>query len=390
MQATAETRGGRGERRIAVGRWSGEVVTAGLLVLRLVVMVSVAIDVPHFPSSTAARFHEIAHAPGVPYRDVDIEYPVGELVLIHAVGAWSLGITQALLAVVAFGADIVAFACLSAGWGREAARRYLLLGAPLLVFIYRRSDLVAVALAVGGILASRRGREARGGSLLGLGVLSKLWPAVLLPVLVLLRRTTSLWASVVTVAAGVVGWLALGGVEGIRQVVSLRGAVGWELESTVGAVVWPLTGDHRYEQGANRTGAIPGWARVAMAVLLVLGLALVWWRAAHRTVDPAGVPALVAVAMLLVLSPVLSPQYVSWLVPWAAIASLDVPRIARLAVPPVAITGGILALWYLDVHIGRPANQTLMILRNLTLLLIPVVWFVDGIRDRRGSPATEP
>lgn len=390
MRATAEIRDGWGERRISVGPWSTDIVTAGLLVLRLIVVVSVAIDVPHFPSSTATRFHEIAHAAGVPYRDVDIEYPVGELLLIRSTGSWSLGVGRVLLALVSFGADLAAFACVAAGWGRDAARRYLLLGAPLLFFIYRRSDLVAVALAVGGVLASRRGREARGGVLLGLGVLSKLWPAVLLPALVLHRGTRALWVSAATVAAGVAGWLALGGVHGIRQVVSLRGAVGWELESTVGAVIWPLTGDHRYEQGANRTGSIPGWARFAMVVLLALGLAATWWRAAHTSLDPAGGPALVAVAILLVLSPVLSPQYVAWLVPWAAIASLDALRLARLAIPPVAITGGILALWYLDVHIGRPANQILMIARNLTLLLIPAVWFAERFRDRRAPEAIVP
>jgi glycosyl transferase family 87 len=390
MQATTEVRGGWGERRIAVGPWSTDLVTAGLLILRVAVLISVVADAPRFPSSAATRFYEIAHAPGVIYRDVTVEYPIGELVLIQAVGSWSLGIARALLALVAFGADLATFACVAAGWGREAARRYLLLGAPLLVFIYRRSDLVAVALVLGGIVASRRGREGRGGVLMGLGVLAKLWPAVVLPALVLRRHVRALRASAVTVAAGVVGWLALGGVEGIRQVVSLRGALGWELESTVGAVVWPLTGDYRYEHGANRTGSIPGWARAAMVLLLVLGLAAVWWRAAHTSLDPAGAPALVAVALLLVVSPVFSPQYVAWLVPWATIASLDARRLARLTVPPVALTGAILALWYLDVDIGRPVNQILMILRNLAVLLIPAAWFGEGLRQRRARAGTGP
>ena len=387
MQETAEFRRRWGERRIEVGRWSTDLATAAMLLLRLVVVGSVVADVPHFPSATAIRFHEIAHASGVPYRDVAVEYPVGELVLIQAVGSWSVGVARGLLALVAFGADHAAFACVAAGWGRRAARRYLLLGAPLLVFIYRRSDLVAVALAVGGVLASRRGRGTRGGVLLGLGVLSKLWPAVLLPLLALLGRGRALLASLVTVATGVVGWLVLGGADGVRQVVGLRGAVGWELESTVGAVVWPLTGEHRFEQGANRTGTMPGWARAVLAAALLAGLAVVWWRAAHTSFDPAGAPALVAVATLLVLSPVLSPQYVAWLLPWAAIASLDARRIGLLAVPPLAITGAILALWYLDVHIGRPANQTLMIIRNLTLLLIPAVWLIGGSRVRGSSRA---
>jgi hypothetical protein len=361
---------------------SADPLTVALLVLRVAVLISVIADVPHFPSSAATRFHEIAHLPGTPYRDFTVEYPIGELALITAIGGWSLGIARALLALVAFGADLVTFACLVAGWSREVGRRYLLVGAPLLVFIYRRSDLVAVALAVGGLLAYRRGREVRGGALLGLGVLAKLWPAVLLPALVVQRRARSLMASAVTVAAGVAGWLALGGIDGIRQVLSLRGAVGWELESTVGAVVWPIVGDYRFEQGANRTGSIPGWARVAQGVLLVAGLAAVWWRTRHGSVDPAGVPALVAVAILLVLSPVFSPQYVAWLLPWAAIASREAPRLARAAALPVAITGGILAAWYLDVHLGRPVNQTLMILRNVSVLALPALWFVGETRGR--------
>src|SRR5204862_1238191 len=98
---------------------------------------------------------------------------------------------------------------------------------------------------------------------------------------------------------------------------------------------------YRYEQGANRTGDIPGWARVALAVLLVLGLAAVWWRARRVRVDPAGAPALAAVATLLVLSPVLSPGYIAWLLPWAAVSYLDSRRLYRLAPVPCLITGGV-------------------------------------------------
>ena len=181
-------------RTVAVGPWSTDVLTAALLLLRVVVVVTVIAGVPHFPSAAATRFHEIAHAAGTPYRDVAVEYPIGELGLIEIVGRWSAGIARALLGLVAFGADLAAFACVLSGWGREAARRYLLLGAPLLVFVYRRSDLVAVALAVAGVVLVRREASRRGGALLGLGVLSKLWPAVLLPILVLMRRTRALWA----------------------------------------------------------------------------------------------------------------------------------------------------------------------------------------------------
>jgi hypothetical protein len=90
---------------------------------------------------------------------------------------------------------------------------------------------------------------------------------------------------------------------------------------------------------------------------------------------------------LLVLSPVLSPQYVAWLLPWAAIASLDARRLFRVAAVPCLITGGILALWYLDVAIGRPANQAVMIVRNLSVLLIPLVWLLDRRRPETARTA---
>jgi hypothetical protein len=114
----------------------------------------------------------------------------------------------------------------------------------------------------------------------------------------------------------------------------------------------------------------------------VLGLAAVWWRARRAQVDPAGAPALAAVATLLVLSPVLSPGYLAWLLPWAAVASLDARRMFRLALAPCLITGAIFTLWYLDAGIGRPANQVLMIVRNVSVLLIPLAWLLGGRRER--------
>jgi hypothetical protein len=358
------------------GPAAADVLTWVLLGLRVAVLLSVAFDVPHFPSSTAARFQQIAHAGGVPYRDVPLEYPIGELVVIRAVAAGSLGATRVLIACVAFVSDVVAYALVRFGRGRVVALRYLALGTPLLVFIYRRTDLLAVALAVAGAMAVERGRERSGGALFAGAILAKLWPAVLLPALVVRDRARALRAAIVVSAVGVATWVLVGGPDAVRQVVTLRGADGWEIESTVGAVVWPLTGEYRYEQGANRTGAMPPWARIAFVVLLIAGLAAVWWRASRSPADPFGAPALAAVATLLVLSPVLSPQYLVWLVPWAAMSFDDDARLSRLAAVPVVITGAFMTLWYLDVAIGRPANQTVMIVRNAALLVVPVTYLL--------------
>ena len=50
----------------------------------------------------------------------------------------------------------------------------------------------------------------------------------------------------------------------------------------------------------------------------------------------------------------------------------------RLALVPCIITGGIFTLWYLDAGIGRPANQVVMIVRNASVLLIPLAWLLGG------------
>ena len=275
---------------------------------------------------------------------------------------------------------MAAYAAMRYGWGKQIATRYLLLGTPLLIFIYRRADLVGVALAALGLALAKRDRQVAGGFTLAAATLVKVWPAVVAPSLLLVRRARAAWAFVLWLAVGLAGWVAIGGTDGIRQVSTFRGASGWELESSVGAVVWAITGERRFEQGANRTGSVPGWARIVMAALLVGLLVLVWIRARRRGDDPFGTPALAAVAGLLVLSPLLSPQYAAWLLPWAAIASFESRRWSVLAFLPVALTGGIVIAWYLDLGLGPGGNQLLLTVRNLSLLAIPVAWFLQRER----------
>jgi len=373
-----------GEQTTRERRWA--VALLGLRVLALVVVVA---GVPSFPSAAANRFHEIASMPGVPYRDFAIEYPPGELLLVEVIGAASPGVARVLLALLAAAADLAAAAALRAGWGARAMVRYLALGTPLLFFLYRRLDLVAVSLAVWGIVLSRR-EQRSGGVALGAALLTRLWPVVLLPLVAIERRTRPIRALIVTVVVGVAGWLAVGGPGALREVATFRGARGWEVESTVGVVVWTLTGERRFEQGAFRAGVVPGWVRLILLAALIGGLAALWWRARAYPGDLAGAPALVAVAILLVLSPVLSPGYVMWLLPWGALAAMQERRWLWLAAAPLVITGGIMAAWYLDISEGHPGwSQVALMLRNLAILLIPVVWFAGSVRpvvvrSRRG------
>ena len=78
-------------------------------------------------------------------------------------------------------------------------------------------------------------------------------------------------------------------------------------------------------------------------------------------------PALAAVAALLVCSPVFSPQYVAWLLPWAAVAGGDGRRWTWLGAAPVIITGALVTIWYVDVDLGPGGNQLVLGARNLSV-----------------------
>ncbi len=344
---------------------------------------------PAYLSPVAHRFHQIAATPGIPYRDFQVEYSIGELALIELVGSLTNGTARVVLGLIAFTADMVGFGAILWGWGLASARRYLWLGTPLLFFIYRRSDLLAVALAVLGLVLAERKRERVGGAALGLAGLLKLWPVLLLPVLLIKKRTVATLSFSVVLISGLAAWVALGGLKGIREVVSFRGASGWEFESTVGAITWVSAGRTRFEAGASRVGTIPGWAHVGSALVLGGGLVATWVLARRSASDPAGVPALVAVAILLVVSPVFSPGYAAWLLPWGAIGAEEGRKWWCLALAPCLLTGLTVATWDFGLVGGHPGRiQALLILRNLSVLAIPGFWFLG--RRRRLSEVAPP
>src|SRR5215471_8619360 len=194
----------RGIRALAASWRPAEI---GLVALRVVVVVTVIVGTPHYPDSAAHRFYDIAHHPGIPWRETPVEYAIGDYVVIRAVGWGSLALARMLLAIVAFTADLVAWRAVARGWGRDAAVRYLWLGAPLLIFIYRRSDLVPVALAALALAWARRDRERAGGIALGVAALSKIWPLVVAPALALERRWRAITTAAIAFVSGLIVWL---------------------------------------------------------------------------------------------------------------------------------------------------------------------------------------
>ncbi len=273
------------------------------------------------------RYHRIATAHGTPYRDFEVEYPPITLAAIEAIDGGSVRHSTVNLMWSQVVLDLAVVAVVAWGWGRRAALAYLVLGLPFLAypFLYLRLDLLSVLLAVGGVALVRKRLPVTGGATLALACFAKLWPFVLLPAL-LIRRAWRAFAAAALAGLAMLGaWLAWSGSSGVEQVVTFRGASGWQIESIYGALVRAVTTDRvRVESGAWRVGSVPDWAHVALGAATVASLVFVWVAVAlAREREPVlidGIAPLTAIVAFLVFSPIFSPQYACWLLPFAAIA----------------------------------------------------------------------
>jgi hypothetical protein len=362
------------------GRRRPDPIVIGLLALRVVVLLlTIRVAVAGPITDDVARFHQIATTAGTPYRDFAVEYAPIELLVVRLFGSGSAAGLGIRLAVLAFASDIAAWAALRWGWGARSSVRYLWLGTPLLVFLYVRIDLLPVALAAWGAAWAVRSRERAGGLAFATAILTKIWAIVVLPGLAVERRSRALLWAAGAVVGGVLIWVVVSGPGSIGQVMTFRGATGWGVESVVGTVIWIVTGDPvRLEAGAPRIGTVPRGATVILAIILAAALWAIW-KVAWRTAAPGfGGAAVAAVAALLVASPLLSLQYVSWLLPWAALAANEDVRLYRLTAAVAVLTA---ALFIVYAPERMLLSQVTLIVRNAAIIAVPLVWVIPRLRQ---------
>lgn len=368
-----------------------------LVIVRVIVLFLAVHDAATKPVGDAdiLRFHEIAHASGTPWRDMPVEYMPGEVLVIDVVAGGTTADTARNVAVVAFVCDVGAAAAIGWAFGRRAAAAYLVLGAPLLTFIYVRLDPIPVFATALALAWFAKRRDAKSGVAFALGILLKLWPAVVLPIAIVRRRWTVAMVAGTLVLIGGFAWIAWGSFEAPIQVASARHAEGWGDESLIGTAVWIATGaTPRLVQGTPRVGAISGWMRAGLLVALAATLALVWTRATRWRGHPEGAPALAAVCALLVLSPNFSLQYASWLLVPAAIAAVERQGrpIAGAALATTILTG-VLAVSYVALPSGASSSFTvfkvLLVARN-ACVVGAVAWFLAATNPWRRSVQDAP
>ena len=337
-----------------------------------------------------ARYDRVATSPVRPYLYFPVEWMPVQTGLVLLMGGGGTAATAAKVAGVAFVAQAAVAAALAYGWGRRRAAIGLLIGLPIVAVSSARIDLVAVALAAWAFALARRRLDGAAGATLAVGILSGFWVVLLAPFALIGRRPIFAWLGAAVLVVGGAGWFLYGGPDGPMQVLSYRGATGWDVQSTIGAVLDASTSMATFvEGGIERIGYASPLARGAILAVVVITTLFAWWRHRRPGADPAGV-ALTVTAAALAVSPTFDPVWVAWLVPWAAVVAGGDRGRAGAAWLAVVLTGVIVVVGGED---GRSVTAWLVLARAGILLGVALAGLrrppapADAASEREPGPA---
>jgi hypothetical protein len=335
----------------------------------------------------------------VPYRDFSLEFPPGSLVpiVVPAVTGgsggyvWRFKALQAAMLALTVAATVAALAGMGAGRRHRTLAASLVGATPLLLGPLALNALDAwPALLVGaGVAAFVWLRPVAGGALVGLGAAAKLYPVLLVPVLLAwAARTLGRRRTIVLLGALIAGGLlvaipfAVVAPGGLRFSLSTQLDRGLQVEGLGGSLLLALgtigIGDPHVIIASPFSFDVAGsTARTVGAVSSLVELAAVTLPAAlllrsRRTATAAALVLALAAATagLLAFNKVFSGQYLVWLVPAVALTSSRAAWI--LTAHALALTH----IWYPAFFVEVTRGESivwLVLLRNLIVLATAVV-----------------
>ena len=336
----------------------------------------------------------------LPYRDVGFEYPPLAAPLMALAGLPGTGqgayrLSFAALALALAAAVVLLTGSLAARTGGD--RRAAMLAAalmPLLTGAMLRThfDLAPVALTLGALVLVCDGRPRAGFAVLGLGVMTKGFPLVVAPVALgwLLargeRRAARSGALALVLTTGMIALATVAlSPAGARDAVTYHLDRPVQVESTTASVLLALdavgAGTAQPVSSHRSDGLLHPFDGPLSAVFaaLLLGALALCTAAAARGAQALGAPAdarvlvlgsLTAVASFAALGKVLSPQFLIWLVPLAALAlAWRMRALAAVAAGAIALTLAEFPAHYADVVAREPLAVWLVAARNVLLLL---------------------
>lgn len=329
----------------------------------------------------------------VPLRDVPWEYPAGAAVLI----AFPSLLRGAPYVIGFVGVQVLvdlAMLLLLALWGLRrgslAGAWFWIAAVPLLgPVVFGRFDLVPTLFAAGGLAAASAAAPLTAGVLLATGAVVKLWPALLVPIVLALHR-----GAVRLVLGGLaIGLLVLAlvaryaNLDHLLSFLTYQQDRGLEVESvlalplmaqrlsgrqdiTVGFGFGSFQVDGPGAQTLIRIGDVG-----LVAVLLLV--AVLTWRLRRSAADrghAAVVLAVVLVAGFLIFNKVLSPQYPVWLMGLVALALCWRGSPLREVVLPLSVALVLTQLVYpvrfQDLLAGEAWPVRLLAARDVLLIVV--------------------
>lgn len=249
-------------------------------------------------------------------------------------------------------------------WGTIAAAAYVWTALPILSLLFFRYDLWPTACAVLTLVVLRSGHTRLGLVALASGTALKLWPVALVGVF-LPRRVAPGWRPAIRAGLAALAlaalWFWFGGASAFRDVLTYRNATGWDIESSVGSVWRLIEPDSlREESGTRRVGRIVPLLSVILGSLTLP--AAIWALARGVRTRRVGTGWVAGIGVMLVGASLLSPQFLGWLLPGAAIAWAEADRrSARLVAGVIILTVAYRLLHTSDVPL-------LVLARNLVLI----------------------
>jgi len=367
-------------------------------------------DVPHY-----REFGDAMDRGAVPYRDFAAEYPPGALAAFVIPSLTShgrvgygraFGIEMVLCGIAGIAVCFAAMRMLGFAGRRLAAGLAPLAALPVLLgpLALERFDLYPALLVTGALALLIAGRDRAGAGVLGLAIAVKVYPAMLVPLAVAWTwrrrgRREALIALGICVLVAAVVFAPFFAVAPAGVASSVRGQLNrpLQIESPGAAVLLAI--HHVFGMGLawksshgsdNLTGAVAVAAAAVATVAQVAVLLWVWFRFATRRPPNTTVLVDAAFAALLAfvaLGKVLSPQFLLWLLPIAALAA---GRRGWVALASLAAACGLTRGWFPDryrllVYRFDELASWLVLARDVVLVALLVV-FVLALRDRRVAP----
>jgi Glycosyltransferase family 87 len=359
------------------------------------------------------RYGDAIERGSVPYRDFRPEYPPGALAAFAIPSLASngaVGYTRAFgVEMALFGAACVVFTFLAlrslgATGGRLIAGVAVPAAAPLLLgpLVLTRFDLYPAALVAAALAAFVLGKDRLGGGVLGAAIAVKLFPAVLVPLVVawVWRRrgrrealvvlaicaavVVAVFLPFVVIAPDGVAWSIWRQLGRPLQIESLGAAVLLALHQLGMPLGWSSS-----HGSQNLTGTVATVASIVTSVAQVGALLWIWALYARRaalTADAFVGACAACLVAFVTLGKVISPQFLIWLL---VVVTLVGGRRAWPALALLVLACALTRGWFPDrywslVFTFDPLASWLVLLRDLTLLALLAV-VVRPVRERARS-----